>query len=164
LRSYRDVLQTENVIEISAPADLVYDLAANVENWPHILTHYRYVTMLQDPGAGADDGTRVEMSALRSGIPVRWGAWQALHPAERRITYHHVAGFTKGMDVEWRIEQRADGTTHVTILHALTSASAWLRSRIAEYVMGHIFVEHIADETLRGIKRQAESLAAGSTE
>lgn len=157
------MLQTKNAIEIRAPADLVYDLAAAVERWPEILAHYRYVTRVPDPETGAAEPRRVTMSASRSGIPVRWGALQALHPSERRITYQHVAGFTKGMDVEWRIDERDDGIADVTIFHTLISPSAWLRSRVAEYVIGHIFVEHIADETLRGIKRQAESLTAETT-
>lgn len=156
------MLRTENTIDIHAPADLVYELAAHVENWPRILAHYRYVT-LGDRGVGPDLQARVAMSARRSGIPVRWAATQALHPAVRRITYRHVEGFTKGMDVEWRIEECDGGITRATIVHTLTSSSAWLRSSMAEYVIGHIFVEHIACETLRGIKRQAESLAMGTT-
>lgn len=156
------MLRTENKIEIHAPADLVYQLAAHVENWPRILAHYRYVTV-HDRGVGPDPQVHVGMSAQRSGIPVRWAATQALHPAVRRITYHHVEGFTKGMEVEWRIEECDGGITRATILHTLTSPSAWLRSSMAEYVIGHIFVEHIADETLHGIKRHAELIAMGTT-
>lgn len=158
------MLRTENVIEIFAPADLVYDLAARVEHWPEILAHYRCVTLLDDPAGGSNNRARVNMSARRGRIPVGWGASQTLHPSDRRINYHHVTGFTKGMDVEWRIEDRGNGDTHVTIVHSLTSPYPWLRFSIAEYVIGHIFVEHIADQTLRGIKVRAEShVAAGTT-
>lgn len=157
------MLRTENAIEIFAPADLIYDLAADVENWPRILQHYRYVTLPRDSAAGSDHRARVNMGALRGRIPVRWGASQVLHRSGRRINYHHVTGFTRGMDVEWRIEDRGNGVTYVTIVHALTSPYPWLRSGIAEYVIGHAFVEHIADQTLRGIKLRAESLVAAGT-
>lgn len=157
------MLRTENHIEIVAPADLVYHLAADVGNWPDMLPHYRYVTLFNDPAARSETSRRIKMGARRGRIPVRWTAWQSLEPSSRTIKYHHTGGFTTGMDVEWRIEARDGGRVRATIVHVMRSPSPWLRSRIAEYIIGHLFVEHIADQTLRQIKAQAETQTATGT-
>ncbi len=50
-------------IRIAAPPDVVFALAAAVEDWPRILPHYRWVKRL------ADTGPRrvVEMARQKSG-------------------------------------------------------------------------------------------------
>jgi ribosome-associated toxin RatA of RatAB toxin-antitoxin module len=150
------VLETHNAIFIHAPAGIVYELAADIPRWPDILDLYRYVRVLDMPDDSAHTlRRRVKMCARRAGIPVQWTASQVLRPDEYRVMYHHVGGVTKGMDADWRIEPRDDGS-RVTIFHALTSPRFWLRSGLAEYVLGKVFVEHITDRTLQGIKAQAE--------
>jgi ribosome-associated toxin RatA of RatAB toxin-antitoxin module len=150
------MLQTESRISISAPPETVFTLAADVARWPEFLSHYRYVHILDQVGDGPfPPRRRVRMGACRGRIPVWWTAAQVLHPWDFRIHYHHVAGLTRGMDVEWRIEPR-DGICQVTILHRLISARPWLRWPLAEWVVGTFFVQHIAQRTLQGIKVAAE--------
>lgn len=96
------------------------------------------------------------MSARRSAIPVRWAAIQELLPEQLQVIYHHIEGVTRGMDVVWRIE-RGIGATTVTIEHDLEPYTWWLRPRISRHIVGTLFVMHIADRTLRGVKRQAEA-------
>jgi hypothetical protein len=140
---------------------VVFALAAEVCRWPELLRHYRYVRELgpQQMGGG-DEQQRLDMGASRSGIPVRWTSVQTVYPQDRRIVYHHTGGVTRGMDVVWRIDPQPDGV-EVTIEHRLEPSRWWLRPRAAQYVVGHIFIVHIADRTLRGLKRHAEARSIG---
>ncbi|MDQ2745051.1 MAG: SRPBCC family protein [Chloroflexota bacterium] len=148
------MIHTHNQISIDAPADAVFELAADIDRWPEFLAHYRYVREVPSSGKTR----QVAMGAKRSGIPVRWEATQVTYPEERRIVYHHVAGVTQEMDVEWRIDPRQE-SCQVSISHDLRSRRWWLRNPIAEWIVGNLFVMHIADRTLMGIKRHAEERA-----
>lgn len=149
-------MHTENHILIKAPAGRVYELAARVEDWPRILPHYRYVDLI-DPAVGGDRRSRlVKMGATRSHVPVSWTSVQHLDPRKRRVRYRHVAGVTRGMDVLWTLEPVGEGT-RVTIEHDLQSGRWWLRPWPSHYIVGRLFVESIADRTLAGVKRAAES-------
>ncbi len=150
------MLRTENRTMIFAPADVIYELAADITKWPELLPHYRYVKILKQPADTPEYRRRVKMGARRGIIPVSWTSTQVLRPQDRRISYFHIKGVTKGMDVEWRIEQRSEGT-RVTIIHALTSPYWWVQFSFIESVMGRLFVQPIADKTLRGIKARAEA-------
>ncbi|HZU14611.1 MAG TPA: SRPBCC family protein [Chloroflexota bacterium] len=147
-------IHTENRIEIAAPATVIWDIAAAVERWPEILPHYRYVR-----SEGTGEERIVHMGASRSGIPVRWSARQELHPERNEITYHHTAGVTQGMDVVWHIVPSGRGCT-VSIDHDLTPRRWWLRPAPARYIVGTLFVMHIADRTLAGVRQEAEARAA----
>src|SRR6478609_1404847 len=92
--------QTSNEILIAGDPDRIYELAAAVEEWPTFLPHYRWVRVHDREG----NRRTVEMAAWRTGIPVRWLSHQWLWPEERRITFRHIGGLSRGMDVEWRIE------------------------------------------------------------
>lgn len=148
-------MHTENEILIRADAAEVYRLAAPVERWPEILPHYRWVRVLEDDGEGR---RLVEMAARRSGIPVRWRAEQRLFPGEPRITFRHVGGVTKGMEVEWAFAPGEDGVL-VSILHDLPRLVGWplIGGLAAERIVGPFFVSNIAGKTLRRIKELAEA-------
>src|SRR4051812_33818559 len=99
-------MHTEASIEMAADAPRIYPLAAGIERWPELLPHYRWVRVLR-----ADGPTRlVEMAAQRNGFPVRWWAEQRLDPETPCITFRHVRGVTRGMDVAWLFEPVAGGT------------------------------------------------------
>ena len=99
------LVHTENSVDIRGDIEEVWDLASQVERWPAILPHYRSVRVLAER-----DGARlVEMRAHRDGIPLRWWAEQRCDPATPRIAFHHVAGITRGMDVEWSFEPTQGG-------------------------------------------------------
>jgi hypothetical protein len=144
-------MQTINNIRMFAPVELIFSLAVDVERWPVLLRHYRYVYAHDEPM-----GRVVRMGARRGPIPVHWTALQAVDHASLEIRYTHTGGVTLGMEVIWRL--RPDGeATEVSIDHGLTSPRVWLRNRAAEYIVGDQFVVPIADATLRGIKHAAES-------
>lgn len=135
-----------------APAAAIYPLAAEVERWPELLPHYRWVRLLER------DGNRklVEMAASRDGIPVSWRAVQQLYPEVPRITFRHVKGVTRGMDVAWTFHAQ-DGGTLVRIEHELTFRWPLIGAWVAEQVIGPQFIENIAGKTLRRIKHLVEA-------
>jgi ribosome-associated toxin RatA of RatAB toxin-antitoxin module len=159
-------MRTLDTILVAAPPDRVYALAADVESWPSILPHYRWVRMLER----GNDGAVVEMAAWRPFGPLRWPTWwtseMRTDPARREVRYHHIRGITRGMDVRWTIEPEplaAPGRedpprTRATILHEW-DGPAWplIRRPAAEWVIGPVFVHGIASRTLAGIKRAAEA-------
>ncbi len=152
-------MHTLDEIWMNAPTSLVFRLAADVERWPEILPHYRWVRVISD-----DWGHRtVAMAARRGRIPVSWTAQQRVIRDERRITYHHIRGVTKGMTVEWRITEQ-DGGTHVAIEHDLNSHNPLLRTQLADWIVGSYFVSGIASLTLVHMKLAAESTESSETD
>ncbi len=150
-------MHTEDLATIAAPADRVFALAADVERWPVILPHYRWVRYLER----GPDYAIVEMAAWRPFGPFKWPTWwrseMRVDPGAREVRYRHVGGITTGMDVLWRVEPRETGC-HVTLLHDW-AGPRWplIRRPAAEWVIGPVFVHGIASRTLAGIARAAES-------
>jgi ribosome-associated toxin RatA of RatAB toxin-antitoxin module len=108
-------MHTETRITIQGDIDRIFALASAVEDWPHWLPHYRWVTVL----SGTPPERVVEMAAHRDGFPVHWTASQRLEPTQHRIHFTHIRGISRGMEVTWFLE--ADGPlVHVRIVHDLT--------------------------------------------
>jgi hypothetical protein len=135
-----------------APVDRIFPLAAEVERWPEILPHYRYVRPVPDPHGER----RFAMGARRGPIPVSWEAIQRPLPDERRIEFEHTGGVTKGMWVAWRFKRIPDGTD-VSIEHRLELRWPLIGDFAARHVIGPQFIEAIAGRTLRRIRQLAEA-------
>lgn len=138
-----------------APLDRIFDLAADVERWPQILPHYRYVRPLPAP----EGWRRFAMGARRGPIPVRWEALQRPLRDERRIEFVHVGGVTRGMWVAWHFEPGPE-VTDVSIEHRLELGWPVIGGLAAEWVIGPQFIEAIARRTLRRVRELAEAGAA----
>ena len=146
-----------------APAQICFQVAADVERWPNILPHYRWVRFHRrdDFGHGL-----VEMSAFRDfpgGVryPTWWMSDMRSDSEEPAVYYRHVRGITRGMDVKWSFQPRADGSTFVRIVHEWNGPEWPLISGIAaNLVIGPHFVSAIAQRTLAGVGREAERRAA----
>jgi uncharacterized membrane protein len=139
-----------------APVDRVFAAAADVERWPELLAHYRWVRMLDRRA----DGGLVEMAAWRPfgpvGYPTWWVSEMRVDRATPAVHYRHVRGITTGMDVVWQFLPDGGGTA-VSIVHEWTGPAWPLISRpAAELVIGPVFVHGIASRTLAGIKRHVE--------
>lgn len=139
-----------------ADLEVVFSLAASVEDWPQLLPHYRWVRVL-----GERDGQRlVEMAARRDvlaglGIPLWWRAIETPDLAGRRIGFQHVAGLTRGMQVAWELDPRADGYLEVSIRHAFRPR--WpVPDPLLEAIVGEYFVNGVARRTLDHLARLAE--------
>jgi len=141
---------------IRAPIDAAFQAASDVERWPELLPHYRWVRFVER----RPDGGMVEMSANRPFGPVGWPTWWVsemwIEPARRAVRYRHVRGITTGMDVEWTLRDTADGV-QVSIVHEWNGPS-WplIRRPAADWVIGPVFVRGIASRTLAGLKRAVE--------
>ncbi len=139
---------------IDAPYERIFALAAEVERWPQILPHYRYVRRVPDPNGER----RFAMGARRGPFPVTWEAVQRVVPAERRIEFVHTGGVTRGMWVAWRFEPR-DGQVDVSIEHRLDLRWPLIGELVARTIIGPQFIEAIAGRTLRRVKALAEGMA-----
>lgn len=145
-----------------APADLCFRVAADVEAWPRVLPHYRWVRFHRREGFARG---RVEMAAWRRFGPLRYPTWwvsEMDHDAgSRRVYYRHVDGITTGMDVRWEVDPTDDGGTRLRIFHEW-AGPRWplIGGLAADRVIGPHFVSHIAGRTLVGVSREAERLHA----
>ncbi len=142
---------------IAAPPAQVFAAAHDVERWPAILPHYRFVRLLdRHPGRRV-----VEMSANRPFGPLNWPTWWVsdmwVDPARLEVRYRHIRGITRGMDVLWQVVPEGTGT-HVTIIHEW-DGPPWplIRWIAANLVIGPVFVHGIASRTLAGIRRSVEA-------
>src|SRR3712207_8873890 len=92
-------MHSEISVDIFGDIEELWELASQVERWPVILPHYRYVDLL-----GTDGPRRtVEMAAWRGWIPPRWRSVVEALPAERRILFEHVGGGARGNAGQARI-------------------------------------------------------------
>ncbi len=142
----------ENAIEIAAPAQTIYRLAAATERWPELLPHYRFVRIIAEQGAVRT----LEMGAWRDIFPIRWVAEQTNDPERPCIHFRHVRGWTRGMDVEWRFAAVDAGRTRVTIVHRLQFVFPLAAEWLGRHVVAGYFIDGVARRTLARIKLLAE--------
>lgn len=141
-----------------APPDICFRVAADVERWPEILPHYRWVRFQRKVAFARG---LVEMAAWRPFGPLKYPTWWASEmdhrEDERVVLYRHVDGITRGMDVRWEVSPGTDGGSHLRIVHEWDGPDWPLIGGIAaDRVIGPHFVSHIAGRTLAGICREAE--------
>jgi hypothetical protein len=148
----------------TAPLEIIFELAADVERWTAYLSHYRYVRFEE---RRADGGGLVEMSANRDFGAIAWPTFWTSEmsitrpgPSSRpSIRFRHVRGVTKGMDVEWTFSSSKDGTL-VRIVHVWNGPQWPLIGDVAARgVIGPVFVHGIASRTLAGLAHAAERRA-----
>ncbi len=142
-----------NSIVMHAPKMAIFETAANLELWPKILPHYRYIRFLE---RGLNRNI-VVMAAQRSGIPIKWTSEEIIDPERVEIHFHHLKAFTRGMHVVWTFDERADGVM-VTIAHDLNFRVKIL-APIAEKIIGDFFIGNVANKTLRCMKQYVEARA-----
>lgn len=149
-------MRTVDRIRVYAPVARVFEAAADVERWPALLSHYRWVRFLER----RPEGGIVEMAAWRPfgfvAYPTWWESEMRLDRATPAVHYRHIRGITAGMEVVWRFLAAGDGT-NVSIVHEW-SGPGWpvIGAAAAELVIGPVFIHGIASRTLAGIKRHVE--------
>ncbi len=156
-------MQTENTVYMQGTVSRIFSLAADIQNWPTLLPHYREVQVLEQ----TEDGSRKEviMSAVREdfpvpgmNFPVRWRSVQVCEPTQGRIYFKHTAGIAVGMWVVWSLEPDPWGRgVRVTIDHQLRYPFDVMNGWFAQDLVGHGFVQAIAGRTLKTIKSIVES-------
>lgn len=149
-------MRTVDRLHIKASVERVLHAAADVEQWPALLLHYRWVRMLER----WPDGGLVEMAAWRPfgwfKYPTWWVSEMRVDPGAPAVHYRHVRGITTGMDVVWQL-QPVNGGTEVTIVHDW-SGPRWplIGRKAADWVIGPVFIHGIASRTLAGIAKAVE--------
>jgi ribosome-associated toxin RatA of RatAB toxin-antitoxin module len=159
LRAYRAApstatfpfMHTGNSIIIHAPRETIFETAANLELWPKILPHYRYINYLEH----SVNRNVVIMAATCSGIPISWTSEQIIDRERFEIHFHHLKAWTKGMRVVWTFKPISNGVM-VEILHDLRFRVRAL-APIAEPIIGNFFIGNIANKTLHCMKAYLES-------
>lgn len=168
-------MHTVDQIVIRAPLDRVFEIATDIERWPAILPHYRWVRFLDR----REQGGTVEMAAWRPFGLLRYPTWWVSEMTVDRpaceVRYRHVKGITAGMDVVWRFAAQDAAPERSTVsgppLRVGTGSDELLVTVVhdwpgprwpaigplaAELVIGPVFIHGIASRTLAGIKREAE--------
>ncbi|MSR22822.1 MAG: hypothetical protein EXR92_04650 [Gemmatimonadetes bacterium] len=150
----------------AAPAGVCFEIASDVEGWPEILPHYRWVRFRKRHGPGRG---LVEMAAWRPFRLLRWPLFRwptwwvsemESNASDRTVRYRHIEGITEGMDVLWEIRAEGNGHTRLRIVHDW-EGPRWppVGGLVADMVIGPGFVSHIARRTLAGVVREAEARA-----
>ncbi|MEA3188756.1 MAG: hypothetical protein QOD99_2586 [Chthoniobacter sp.] len=144
-------MHTGNSILMRAPRERIFETAADLELWPRILPHYRYIHFYEKTPAR----NVVKMAASRSGIPVAWTSEQVIDREKCEVRFRHLKAFTKGMEVVWTFTETGDGVL-VEILHDMKFRVAAL-APLAEKIIGGFFIENIANRTLLCMKTYLEN-------
>jgi ribosome-associated toxin RatA of RatAB toxin-antitoxin module len=142
-----------NSILMHAPKTLIFETAANLELWPEMLPHYRYIHYLER----SPNRNVVVMAATRSGIPISWTSEQVIDRERLEVHFHHLKTFTKGMHVVWTFRDTPVGVL-VEIMHDL-AFRVNLLAPIADKIIGDFFIRNIASKTLRCMKAYVEARA-----
>ncbi len=145
----------------SAPVDVCFKVGADVERWPEILPHYRWVRFRQrqDFATGV-----VEMAAWRSFGVIDYPTWwvsRMWHDRDApKVYYEHVEGITSRMAVRWEFEPRGTQTL-IRVVHEWEGPRWPLIGRLAaSAVIGPGFISAIAQRTIAGVAEEAQVQAA----
>ena len=146
-------MHTGNSIIINAPLMMIFETAANLELWPTILPHYRYIRYLER----SENRNIVVMAAVRSGIPISWTSEQVIDREKMEVHFHHLKAWTKGMHVVWTFKETSAGVL-VEIVHNLEFRNRAL-APLVEPIIGRFFIHHVAGKTLHCMKTYLEQKA-----
>ena len=142
-----------NSLVMHAPKMKVFETAANLELWPKILPHYRYIHYLER----SPNRNVVVMAATRTGIRISWTSEQIIDREKCEVRFHHLKAWTKGMRVVWTFEETPTGVL-VKISHDLRFPIAVV-APIVDLLIGDFFIHNIANKTLRCMKAHVEASA-----
>jgi ribosome-associated toxin RatA of RatAB toxin-antitoxin module len=145
---------------VRAPVATIFRLARDVERWPQLLPHYRFVRFHERTA----EGGVVEMSANRpfAGGSLNWPTWwvsrMAIDDSAPVVRFRHVRGITAGMDVAWTFDPVTTDATRVRIVHTW-DGPYWplVGPLVGTGIIGPVFVHGIASRTLAGLARAAEA-------
>src|SRR3989442_4484726 len=102
-------MRTVDQTTIRAPVERAFEAASQVERWPELLPHYRWVRFLER----REGGGIVEMAAWRPFGPLRYPTWwvseMTIDVRRRGIHYPHPRGITRGRNFERRFALRGQG-------------------------------------------------------
>jgi ribosome-associated toxin RatA of RatAB toxin-antitoxin module len=145
-------MHTETAVVIKAPLERIFQTASDLNRWPDILPHYRWIRFHEQSAASSI----VNMAAWRGIIPIQWTSEYRIDTDKTEMHFNHLKAFTKGMHVVWRFTPTADGVK-VSILHDLENRIPVLSRFINEYIIGRFFIGPVANKTLAYMKKHLEA-------
>jgi ribosome-associated toxin RatA of RatAB toxin-antitoxin module len=151
---------TETSVVMNGPRKYIFALAAAIEDWPIILPHYRSVVLTER--IKQPDGTIHNVATMKAWrllpfgkIPVGWRTILDSNAETALLHFVHIGGFTKGMDVHWRLTPEGNGT-RVTITHDFKLKWPLIGAFVAHRIVGQFFVDAIARRTLARVAALVE--------
>jgi ribosome-associated toxin RatA of RatAB toxin-antitoxin module len=156
-------LYTETSVVIHGSSAHIFALAAAIEDWPVILPHYRSVLLHEK--TAQPDGTIHRVATMKAWrllpigrIRVGWKTILDSRSETNLLHFVHIGGFTKGMDVYWRLAPEGDAT-RVTITHDFSLRWPLIGEFVAHRIVGQFFVDAIARRTLNRMTVIVEAAA-----
>lgn len=107
--------EVEHEITVLAPAEAVYELIANVENWPRLFPPTVYVDQVER----TDAEERIRIWATANGEVKNWTSRRRLDPAGLRIDFRQEVSSppVAAMGGSWIIEKLTADSSRVRLLH-----------------------------------------------
>ncbi|MDG4862210.1 aromatase/cyclase [Streptomyces sp. T-3] len=107
--------EVEHEISVSAPAQTVYRLIAEVANWPRIFPPTIYVDHVEE----GEREERIRIWATANGEAKSWTSRRTLDPEGLRITFRQEVSTppVASMGGTWVIEPLPDGGSRIRLLH-----------------------------------------------
>lgn len=107
--------EVEHQITVAAPPETVFQLIANVENWPQIFPPTIYVDYLER----REKDERIRIWATANGEAKKWDSYRVLDPANLRIDFHQEVSTppVAAMNGAWVIEPDPETGTRIRLLH-----------------------------------------------
>ncbi|GID94070.1 aromatase/cyclase [Amorphoplanes digitatis] len=107
--------EVEHEITVSAPAEAVYRLIAEVENWPRIFPPTVYVDHVER----GEREERIRIWATANGEPKNWTSRRTLTPERLRIDFRQEVSTppVAAMGGAWIITALTEGESRVRLLH-----------------------------------------------
>ncbi|MEV5817164.1 aromatase/cyclase [Streptomyces mutabilis] len=150
--------EVEHEITIDAPAAAVYELLADVTNWPRIFPPTIHVDRLEEQG----DEERIRIWATANGTPKDWTSRRTLDADALTITFRQEipAPPVKHMGGTWIIEPLGEAASRVRLLHDY--------SAVGDDPHDLLWIERAVDKNstseLAALKENVERVHAADTE
>ncbi|PAN02637.1 cyclase [Streptomyces sp. Alain-F2R5] len=150
--------EVEHEITIDAPAAAVYELLADVTNWPRIFPPTIHVDRLEEQG----DEERIRIWATANGTPKDWTSRRTLDADALTITFRQEipAPPVKHMGGTWIIEPLGEAASRVRLLHDY--------SAVGDDPHDLLWIERAVDKNstseLEALKENVERVHAADTE
>ncbi len=108
--------EVEHEITVGAPAERVYQLIAEVENWPRIFPPTVHVDVVERE----NDNEVIHIWAIANGEPKDWVSRRTLDAEAKRITFRQQVSRppVASMDGTWIIETVSPQESRVRLLHS----------------------------------------------
>lgn len=155
--SQQGLREVEHGITVSAPADVVYRLLAEVANWPRIFPPTIYVDHLEREA----NEERIRIWATANGEAKNWTSRRTLDPQRRRIRFRQEVSTppVAAMGGEWIVEELSGTESRIRLLHDYRAVDddpeglAWIdeavdtnsRSELAA-LKGNVEAAHAAED------------------